>query len=125
MSAAAAMTVLKQALKRGFASSPDDEVLEGLLAPYSTEVGKLSLIRNAAALNTNLTTEITPLLPRISVPVLILWGGEDAFQVVKYGERLVRDIPEARLVRIDDARHFVMLDQQDRVASEVCSFLAA
>jgi pimeloyl-ACP methyl ester carboxylesterase len=85
MSAAAAMTVLKQALKRGFASSPDDEVLEGLLAPYSTEVGKLSLIRNAAALNTNLTTEITPLLPRISVPVLILWGGEDAFQVVKYG----------------------------------------
>jgi pimeloyl-ACP methyl ester carboxylesterase len=30
-----------------------------------------------------------------------------------------------RLVRIDDARHFVMLDQQDRVASEVCSFLAA
>lgn len=52
--ASAVVILLRQALKRGFARSPGDEVLEGLLMPYTREVGKLSLIRNAAALNTNL-----------------------------------------------------------------------
>jgi pimeloyl-ACP methyl ester carboxylesterase len=125
MSAATTITTLKQALKMGFASSPADEVLEGLLAPYRTEVGKLSLIRNATALNTNLTTEITHLLPQINVPTLILWGEEDKFQLIKYGERLAFDIPRARLVRIKDARHFVMLDQPQAVERELQAFLSA
>lgn len=123
LSAASAITMLKGALKQGFAKSPDDELLDSLLAPYTTEVGKLSLIRNAAALNTNLTTEITALLPKIEAPTLILWGEDDLFQLVKYGERLARDIPGAQLVRVKDARHFLMLDQPDEVAEHVSAFL--
>jgi len=123
LSAASAITMLKGALKQGFANSPDDELLDSLLAPYTTEVGKLSLIRNAAALNTNLTTEITALLPKIEAPTLILWGEDDLFQLVKYGERLARDIPGAQLVRVKDARHFLMLDQPDEVAEHVSAFL--
>lgn len=91
-----AVRLLKQALKGGFAKRPPAALLDGLLAPYSTEVGKLSLIRNAAALNTNLTTEIAPLLPSIRVPTLILWGEDDVFQPVAYGERLAWDIPGAK-----------------------------
>lgn len=123
MSAATAITTLKQALKMGFATSPGDDLLEALLAPYQTEVGKLSLIRNAAALNTNLTTEITHLLPKIGVPVLILWGEDDKFQLVKYAERLAGDIPGARLTRIKDARHFLMFDQAAQVASSLSAFI--
>lgn len=114
---------MKLGLKQGFACSPDEAILEGLLAPYSTEVGKLSLIRNAAALNTNLTTEITRLLPQISAETLILWGEDDKFQPVEYGERLAWDIPGAQLVRIGDARHFVMLDQPDEVLKQITRFL--
>ena len=124
MSASTAITTLKQALKMGFATSPADDLLEALLAPYQTEVGKLSLIRNAAALNTNLTTEITRLLPKISVPVLILWGEDDKFQLVKYGERLASDITGARFVRQKNARHFVMFDQPQEVAAELSHFLS-
>lgn len=115
LSASMALALLKKALKQGFASDPSDELLDALLAPYSTEVGKLSLIRNAAALNTNLTTEITSLLPKIQVPTRILWGEDDRFQVVKYGERLARDIPGAQLLRIKGARHFLMIDKPDEV----------
>lgn len=117
-----AMAGMKLALKQGFASSPKDETMEGLLAPYSTEVGKLSLIRNAAALNTNLTTEITRLLPRIAADTLILWGEDDKFQPVEFGERLAWDLPGARLVRISDARHFVMLDQPKAVLHQLTDF---
>jgi hypothetical protein len=34
------------------------ELLDGWMSPYSTDAGKLSLIRNAAALNTNHTMEL-------------------------------------------------------------------
>jgi pimeloyl-ACP methyl ester carboxylesterase len=123
MSAGAAVTMLRPALKMAFASSPADELLDGLLAPYSTEVGKLSLIRNAAALNTNLTTELTPLLSRIAAPTLILWGEDDKIQTVKYAERLASDIPQSTLVRLRDARHFVMIDQHDAAAKHVTAFI--
>ncbi len=123
ISASMLVTLLKQGLKMGFASSPSSELLDALVAPYATEVGKLSLIRNAAALNTNLTTEITPLLSRIEAPALILWGEDDRFQAVKYGERLARDIPGARLVRIKNARHFPMFDKPAEVIEHLAAFL--
>jgi pimeloyl-ACP methyl ester carboxylesterase len=85
-------TLLRQALKQGFATSPDTEVLDGLLAPYTTEASKHSLIRAVSARNTNLTTEITPLLGEIVVPTLILWSEDDVWQPLKYGERLAWDI---------------------------------
>ena len=123
VSARTVQTMLNQALRLGYASSPDEDVLAGLLMPYSTEVGKVSLIRNAAALNTNLTTEITPLLSRIAVPTLILWGEDDRFQPVRFGERLAADIPGATLVKLSDARHFVMLDRPDEVERRLAEFV--
>lgn len=124
LSAAMAVRLLKQALKGGFAKRPPAALLDGLLAPYSTEVGKLSLIRNAAALNTNLTTEIAPLLPSIRVPTLILWGEDDLFQPVAYGERLAWDIPGAQLVRISGARHFAMVDRPRQIAAQLSAFVS-
>lgn len=123
MSASALIMLLRQALKQGFAISPDDEFLDGLLAPYTTEVGKTSLIRNAAALNTNLTTEITHLLPRVSAPTLILWGQDDGFQLPKYGKWLAADIPGAKLKQLPKAKHFVMIDAHENVARLLEDFL--
>lgn len=115
---------LKQALKKaGFATAAPDEVVDGLLAPYATEAGKLSLVRNAASLNTNQTVEITHLLPQIAAPTLVLWGEDDAFQPVHFGERLAWDILGARLVRVAEASHFVMLDQPGIVAERLTGFL--
>ncbi|WP_447962930.1 alpha/beta fold hydrolase [Nitrospira sp. Ecomares 2.1] len=122
LSASLAVRLLRQALKGGFASSVNREVLDGLLAPYTTETGKLSLIRNAAALNTNLTTEITHLLSRIRIPTLVVWGQNDRFQPIHYGERLVKDIQGSRLIRVKDARHFVMLDQPEIVTRHLLEF---
>lgn len=51
------------------------------------------------------------------------WGEDDTFQLVKYGERLAADIPDARLVRVKDARHFVMWDQPEAVARALAEFL--
>lgn len=126
LSARGMARLLSVALTRlGFAARPPDGVVEGLLAPYRTEVGKRSLIRDAAALDTNHTLELTPQLPRLSVPTLVLWGEDDVFQRVRYAERLAWDLPNAHLVRVADARHFVMFDQPHEVASHLLGFLGA
>lgn len=124
LSAPMAVRLLKQALKGGFARRPPGDLLDGLLAPYTTEVGKLSLIRNASALNTNLTTEITHLLPSIRVPTLILWGEDDLFQPIAYGERLAWDIPGADFVRLGGARHFAMVDRPRAVGERLSAFVS-
>jgi pimeloyl-ACP methyl ester carboxylesterase len=115
--------LLRSALTRGFARRPDARLLEALLAPYTTEVGKLSLVRAAVALNTNLTTEIADRLGEIEAPTLILWGAEDRFQPVRFAERLAWDIRGAKLVRLEAARHFVMLDRPGDVAWHLREFL--
>ncbi len=122
-SASTTVATLRQMLKQGFNETPEDEILDGIFAPYLTEVGKLSLIRNAAALNTNLTTEITHLLHKIKAKTLILWGVDDKFQLLKFGKRLADDISNAKLIQIENARHFVMIDQPEAVARHVSTFL--
>lgn len=124
LSASMAGRLLRAALRQGFEESPDSHIIAGLLAPYRTEVGKLSLIRNASALNTNLTTEITSLLPDLDMPVLLIWGQDDKFQLIKYGQRLAWDIPTSQLVPIAKARHFVMFDQPDQVNRYLSEFMA-
>jgi pimeloyl-ACP methyl ester carboxylesterase len=124
LSAGLEQRVLRLAVRRGlFERLPSRELLEGLLAPYATEVGKTSLVRDAVSLNTNHTLELVPRLKHLAVPTLILWGEDDVFQPVRYGERLAWDIPGARLVRIERARHFVMWDAPHRVAEELYGFL--
>ncbi len=124
VSAPALASFLGVALRQGFAASPPAEVIEGLVAPYATEVGKLSLLRDAAALNTNLTTELTPLLPGVLVPALVLRGESDRLQTARVAERLAGDIPGARLARMPRARHYAVLERASEVAARLGAFLA-
>jgi pimeloyl-ACP methyl ester carboxylesterase len=121
--AQALVGLLKLALRQSFAAGVSGELLDSFLAPCTTEVGKLSMVRNAASLDTNHTVEISPLLSKLDVPTLVIWGQDDRVQPVSFGERLAWDIPGARLVRVPGARHYVMIDQLDIVAREIRGFL--
>ncbi|WP_181791361.1 alpha/beta fold hydrolase [Myxococcus llanfairpwllgwyngyllgogerychwyrndrobwllllantysiliogogogochensis] len=116
--------LLRLALRwKGFETAPPDGLVEGLLAPYVTVVGLVSLVRDAVALNTNQTRELAPRLGHVSVPTLLLWGEEDGLLPTRYGERLAWDIPGARWAQVPDARHFVMWDVPHAVAMELFRFL--
>ncbi len=124
LSAQAVQRTLKVAMRRsGFATTPPEGVVEGLLAPYGTEVGKTSLVRDAVALDTNQTLELVPRLMHVAVPTRVVWGVDDAFLPVKWGERLVWEIPGAKLVRVEHARHFLMWDQPHAVMTALYAFL--
>ena len=48
---------------------------------------------------------ITDELPRIDVPALVFAGGRDLITQDHAGETIAADLPQARLVRVDDAGH--------------------
>ncbi|MEO0560788.1 MAG: alpha/beta hydrolase [Chloroflexota bacterium] len=98
------------------------ELLEGWMAPYMSDVGKLSLIRNAAALNTNHTMELLDALQEVPRP-LLLWAAKDQFQPLATAERFVADYPGTELRVIDDSDHFLPLEKPEAVAQNLIDFL--
>ncbi|MDH3467351.1 MAG: alpha/beta hydrolase [Gammaproteobacteria bacterium] len=100
------------------------EFREGILAPYASEVGKISLVRNASALNTNHTMALVDRHKDISTPTKLIWGVHDPWQTIADGEQLAREIPGAELQRVDNASHWIPQDTPDRFAEGVQTFLS-
>lgn len=99
------------------------EFTAGIVAPYSDEEGKISILRNASALNTNHTTMLVERHGEIRAQTLCLWGVHDPWQTIRDGERLSREIPNARLVRVENASHWIPHDTPERFATEIAGFL--
>lgn len=98
------------------------ELLEGWMAPYATEEGKLSLIRNAAALNTNHTMELIDDLKKLTLPLLLLWGAKDQFQPLSSAERFKKEFPETQLRVISDSDHFLPFEKAEEAAQILIEF---
>jgi haloalkane dehalogenase len=62
-------------------------------------------------------------LAKLGVPSVIVWGAKDEFAPVGGAHRFHKQLPDAQLVILADAGHYVMEDDPDRVAAEVGSFL--
>ncbi|MDS0260593.1 alpha/beta hydrolase [Haloarcula sp. S1CR25-12] len=100
---------------------PDEEFLQGMKAPWASEAGVTSLVRDAVATNTNHTTEIDP--GEITAETLLLWGADDDLQPIEYARRLHDDIPDSTLTGLDDATHWVMVDRPETYREELAAFL--
>jgi pimeloyl-ACP methyl ester carboxylesterase len=57
-------------------------------------------------------------------PTLILWGQGDIFFTPEGGEAYLRDLPSARLVRLDSG-HFAVEDCLEQIAEEIMTFYDA
>jgi pimeloyl-ACP methyl ester carboxylesterase len=67
--------------------------------------------------------DVSARLGRFTRPVLLLWGTGDRFFPLPLARRLAAAFPDARLVEVDGGRTFLPLDEPDRVASEISTFL--
>jgi len=55
----------------------------------------------------------------------VLWGENDLFAPVAGAYRFKREIPDAKVVVLKDAGHFVYADEPQRCAEEIVQFLDA
>jgi pimeloyl-ACP methyl ester carboxylesterase len=62
-------------------------------------------------------------LYRVKAPTLIVWGAQDGLVDPAYGDEFVNAIADARLEVIDGAGHLPQLEQAERTAAVVTSFL--
>ncbi|QUH01400.1 alpha/beta hydrolase [Saccharopolyspora erythraea] len=115
--------MLTRQLRMTVSGEMAEEVLETYLAPHRGPVGRVSFFEHQVRHYDSAPTErVAPLLGGLPMPVRILWGEDDRWQPVAYGERLASDIPHAELVTVPGAGHFLMEDRPHRVAEEILRF---
>lgn len=101
------------------------ETLQAYIAPHRTAVGRASFFEHQVRHYDSIYTErVSARLNRLTMPVRIIWGVEDRWQPTTYAERLAGDIPEAELVLIPGAGHFVIEDAPERVLEEILDILS-
>jgi haloalkane dehalogenase len=62
-------------------------------------------------------------LTALGVPAKIVWGAKDEFAPIGGAYRFTKELPDAELVVLDEAGHFLMEDEPDRVAREIAAFV--
>ena len=70
-------------------------------------------------------TDQRDLLPRITVPTLLIWGELDARSPLSVARQFEQAIPDTKLVVIPDAGHVSNLEQPERFNEAVREFCRA
>ncbi|MDX2355827.1 alpha/beta hydrolase [Dietzia sp. PP-33] len=104
-----------------FASDPPKEVAR-LLATITADVRPDTLRRELAIMA---EADLSDLLPRITVPTLLIWGRNDLRSPLTVAHRFHEVIPDSTLVVIDDAGHLSHLERPEQVNHAVRQFCHA
>lgn len=108
-----------------------DKIREGVLDTYvnfiSGPVGQGSFFQHQVShYEHKHTSELDGRLHELGhLPVQILWGEDDAWQVVAWAHKLHAAIPNSTLHILPDCGHFAMEDKPAEISKLVISFLQA
>lgn len=67
--------------------------------------------------------DLEPYLPNIKCPTLLVWGVNDTATPLSDGEKMEKLIPDAGLVKLENAGHYSFLEQQFTFNRVMCSFM--
>ena len=70
-------------------------------------------------------TDQRDLLPRITVPTLLIWGEQDVRSPLSVARQFEHAIPDTKLVVIPDCGHISNLEQPERINEVVREFCRA
>ena len=104
---------------------PADLIASWMASSLNDPGVKRDATKVTAGMNKRYTLEAAEKLSSSDLPVLLTWAPGDKFFPIKYAERLAKTTPNARIVEIPGASTFVALDQPQRLADEIASFVEA
>lgn len=100
------------------------ELIASWMAPGLHDRGvKHDAAKVTAGMNKRYTLEAAEKLHGSELPLLLAWAPGDRYFPISYAERLAEGMSNARIVRIPDAKTFVPLDQPERLADEIATFV--
>lgn len=101
------------------------EVLEKLAEPWLDGDGRPAFYRQIAQNDHRWTREVEEHYGRMSIPVLVCWGADDAWIPSANARRLAERIPGARFELIEGAGHLVQEDAPAQLTATLTRFLAS
>jgi pimeloyl-ACP methyl ester carboxylesterase len=115
---------LARAAFKPFARTPiPAELVASWMRPGLHDPGvKHDAKKVTAEMNRRYTEEAAEKLRRSDLPLLLAWAPGDKYFPLKYAERLRDEVPNARLVEIENAKTFVPLDQPAQLADLISDF---
>lgn len=117
-------TLMRPPLRTLFADqSRAPAFLDRFVEPWGTAAGPSALTGHLRALDSVYTQAVAPFLPRLRLPVEVVWGLQDHQFHPRTGRRLAGNIPDAGWTGVDDASHFSPADRPDVVAAAVLRLL--
>jgi pimeloyl-ACP methyl ester carboxylesterase len=103
-----------------------DQLIASWMAPAKTDSGVMrDAAKVTAGMNKRHTLAAAEQLRGSQLPILLAWAPGDKYFPISYAERLAGEAGNAKLVRIEDAKTFVALDQPARLAEEIAGFAAS
>ncbi|MBD2092046.1 alpha/beta fold hydrolase [Microcoleus sp. FACHB-1515] len=118
--------ILRSILKLAYANA--DRVTEELIESFTIPTLDRGAARVFARLSqartrSDFSLETRSLLPRVQVPILLMWGERDRVIPLTWGRQLVNLHTDLRLVEIPDAGHCVYDECSDRVNQELIDWV--
>lgn len=125
MSLEAFLKMMREFMPQGVHSKEamTDEVIDLYLEPWSSEAGKKALFCNFRRLNPEYTQAIAGELKHLANETLIMWAENDVFQKPAYANKLQETIPNANLIWIKDAGHWLMEEKPEEISRHLITFL--
>jgi len=101
--------------------SPED--LEALVAPWTGPEGQAAFYRQIADYDLELLDQNESQLPRLDLPVRVLWGTDDAWIPLETGRRLAGLIAGAVMTEVPGAGHLMQYDAPVALATALGDWL--
>jgi 2-hydroxymuconate-semialdehyde hydrolase len=100
-----------------------EDLIDLYMAVWSTEDGKRAFFRNLRRLNKEYTQAIADELVNLPQQTLVMWGDQDPFQKPEYAPKLAAAIPNAELIWIKGAGHWMIDEKPDEIGDHIKQFL--
>ena len=112
---------LSRALRPAFARAVPEGFVDAVLRHFDqgTQRAILRLYRSAPE---PLLAAAGRGLSSLSMPALVVWGARDPYISSRFGEQYAAELPNAQVVRVEDAGHWPWLDRPDLI-DRIATFL--
>jgi pimeloyl-ACP methyl ester carboxylesterase len=112
-------------LRASFARQTDAKVPEFVLRDFLRRSGKRRWVVTRS-MRSALKAEdaLDGRLQRVTMPVLLVWGTHDRIIPIHVAASMQREMPHARLVRLEGCGHLAIIECRDRALPAIVKFLA-
>lgn len=101
-----------------------NELIASWMQPATADAGVMrDLKKVTAGMNKRHTLAAAEKLRNSDLPIRLLWAPGDKYFPITYAERLASETHNAEIAQIPDAKTFVPLDQPQRIADEIATFV--